>query len=77
MGEIHGGREVLKKSCSKGVTVWWMSLEVLSVGPDSGNLGWSVSEIFSILYELGESNIDNKPAQSNRNAKNRFVLRLI
>jgi hypothetical protein len=66
----------LKKSCSKGVTVGWMSLEVLSVGPDSGNLGWSVSEIFSILYELGELNND-KPPQSNRNAKNRFDVRLI
>ena len=49
-----------------------MSPEVLSVGPDGGNLGWNVSEIFSILFELGELNINDKPAQSNRNAENRF-----
>jgi hypothetical protein len=40
--------------------------------PGSGNLGWSVSEIFSILSKLGKLNINNKPAKSNRNAKNRF-----
>ena len=56
----------MKKSCSKGVTVWWMSLEVLLVGPENEILEWSVSEIFSILSKLY---VNNKPDTSNQNAE--------